>query len=343
LLRNVRESADPARDDAAFFLALMYERGLAVKANAAIAKDFLLEAQRMRGFYTKLHPLYPNRNVVEGICYKRGYGDSKQDLSIAIACFRRDEKRSAYQLAQCYDLGRGVAKDVAEALQRYRLYSTWDSFAARRETRQYERRTSGLRHELAPDLVSLLVRVSLAEDRMRTEPEVDDEEWIAAQSGDEKAQHAMGLRFQEGKWHTPKNPAEAFRWFIAAAVRGLPTAQSAVAACYDDGAGCAVDKKQAYHWASKAAAQNDPRGLYLTGEHGVGTSVDLKSALSSYERAVQAGSHSARVPLASFLVFGVETKADVLAPFSFFDRYRRPRTPPSRASDPDPNVCADGH
>jgi hypothetical protein len=30
---------------------------------------------------------------------------------------------------------------------------------------------------------------------MRTEPEVDDEEWIAAQRGDTKAHHAMGLRF----------------------------------------------------------------------------------------------------------------------------------------------------
>jgi TPR repeat protein len=118
---------------------------------------------------------------------------------------------------------------------------------------------------------------------VRSEPEVDDEEWTAALRGDAKAQKAIC-----GQWSDLQRAAGT-----------------------DSGG---IDHARAFQWASTAAAREEPDGLYLMGrfyEMGIGTAADRKSALSHYERAVRAGHLHAATRLAPFLIFGVETKVDV--------------------------------
>jgi hypothetical protein len=118
--------------DAAFHLAVAYERGCGVAADMKSAELLYLQAAKsMDGEWAAYSPWLPIRSVAEGICYERGYGDFEGGIAGAIECYRRDEKRSAYQLAQCYEHGRGVDKNLTESLRLYRWAAEWDCYADR--------------------------------------------------------------------------------------------------------------------------------------------------------------------------------------------------------------------
>jgi len=67
----------------------------------------------------------------------------------------------------------------------------------------------------------------------------------AAEYGDEEAQNALGLCYEEGLG-VEKNYEEAFKWFSLAVKNGAgPCALSNLARCYREGKWVAIDKKKA--------------------------------------------------------------------------------------------------
>ena len=54
-----------------------------------------------------------------------------------------------------------------------------------------------------------------------------------------------------------RNPAEAARWWLAAADQGLPQAQYNLGVLYEQGQGVTADYQEAAKWYGLAAAQGD--------------------------------------------------------------------------------------
>ena len=74
----------------------------------------------------------------------------------------------------------------------------------------------------------------------------------AAEYGDEEAQNALGLCYEEGIG-VEKNYEEAYKWFSLAVKNGAgPCALHNLARCYREGKGVAIDKNKAAMLKQKA-------------------------------------------------------------------------------------------
>src|SRR5262249_26151422 len=100
---------------------------------------------------------------------------------------------------------------------------------------------------------------------------------------------ARALEFGVG---TTADPAEAARWFLAAANQGHPGAQTTLGYLYALGVGVAQDEELAFRWFQRAAAegyaqaQNDLGAMY---SNGVGTKADPAAAMVWFRRAAEQG------------------------------------------------------
>src|SRR5260370_5133802 len=84
----------------------------------------------------------------------------------------------------------------------------------------------------------------------------------AADSGSAEGNHRLALVFAQGLAGTPRNDARALGLFEKAAALGNQRAQVNVGILYFRGQGTPRDLVQARAWLEKAAANNDPYGLY---------------------------------------------------------------------------------
>ncbi|MEX2009835.1 MAG: hypothetical protein WEC41_06535, partial [Dongiaceae bacterium] len=81
-------------------------------------------------------------------------------------------------------------------------------------------------------------------------------EWQpAAEAGEPRAQHGLGLLYELGRGVDRQDDAEAVRWYRAAAAQGLPAAQSNLGLMYAAGRGVARNLELAAAlWRLAAAA-----------------------------------------------------------------------------------------
>jgi TPR repeat protein len=94
---------------------------------------------------------------------------------------------------------------------------------------------------------------------------------------------------------------DSFKWFYAAAEKGLSSAQSEVGSAYEFGSGTAQSYPLAFEWYSKAAAQDDIEAQARLGflhESGLGIPIDLSEARRYYRLAARQGSIVGATPLA---------------------------------------------
>ena len=81
---------------------------------------------------------------------------------------------------------------------------------------------------------------------------------MAAKKGDPDAQSAIGYRYFRGEV-VEKNLQEAFRWCMRAAEQGQPEAQCFVGCCYLDSG----DDERAKKWLRKSAKQCHPDAIKI--------------------------------------------------------------------------------
>lgn len=75
-------------------------------------------------------------------------------------------------------------------------------------------------------------------------------------AGDAKAQHNLGVCFENG-WGVIKNPMKAVEWYRKAAEQGNVRAQRSLGACYLRGWGVEMDQTEALKWFRRAEEQEN--------------------------------------------------------------------------------------
>ena len=140
---------------------------------------------------------------------------------------------AAYRTGLCYDLGKGVAEDGAQAV-------SWYLKAAENGD------------------VKAQYRLGECFDYGHGVPKDSDtaDRWFlaAAEQGDAKAQYKVGMRLTSN-YKIPKNLEKAFAWFQMAADQGYPDAQYWLGRCYGRGNGTERSPEKAFHWYLLAAEQ----------------------------------------------------------------------------------------
>lgn len=118
-----------------------------------------------------------------------------------------------------------------------------------------------------------------------------------AEGGEAQAQFEMGLVFERGLLGQPKDLAQAFQWYAAAAPQGHVSAQNNLATLYTRGKGVEKNYPEAVKWYRVAAmsgndgAQNNLGWMY---QNGLGVPKDYQQALTWYLKAAESGNSSAQ-------------------------------------------------
>ena len=118
----------------------------------------------------------------------------------------------------------------------------------------------------------------------------------AAEQGHLKAQHNLGLMYDNGEG-VPEDDAEALKWYRKAAEQGHLKAQHNLGLMYYNGEGVPQDYAEALKWWRKGAEQGDAKAqawlgfMYGTGE---GVPEDDVAAYAWYSVAAASGDNEAR-------------------------------------------------
>jgi len=112
-----------------------------------------------------------------------------------------------------------------------------------------------------------------------------------AESGDAKAQYALGLAYAAGQG-VAKDDAEAVRWYRKAAEQGDAQAQNKLGNAYNKGEGVAKDETEAVRWYRKAVEQgyaNAECNLGMAYATGHGVAKDDAEAVRWFRKAADQG------------------------------------------------------
>lgn len=139
--------------------------------------------------------------------------------------------------------------------------------------------------------------VALAEQYRHPDPDARKTiDWYrrGAEAGNTDCQRALGFIYAKGETigdtHIEYNDSLSLKYYLMAAEGGDAEAQTIVGDCFLYGTGTAVDTGEAFRWYDRAAAQQYPRALYMTGEFYYAgtpeTPTDQAKAKERYERAL---------------------------------------------------------
>ncbi len=187
-----------------------------------------------------------------GNCYALGKGVEK-NLREAVKWYRKAAEQgdalAQCNLGACYDLGYGVEKNLSEAVKWYRK---------------------------------------------------------AAEQGNAPAQYNLGICYDFGKG-VEKNPTEAVKWYRKAAEQGLAPAQFGLGICYENGEGVEKNPTEAVKWYRKAAEQGIAEAQFILGvcyDLGNGVEKNLREAVKWYRKAAEQGNAPAQCNLGICYAFG---------------------------------------
>jgi TPR repeat protein len=218
--------------------------------------------------------------------YRRGRGlylglGTPVDERAAVPHFRRASEKGhalarAY-LAFCYDYGRGVAKDEAEARRQGAL-------ALPGVRRLAEGGDADARWRLG---ILYLEGLGVPRDPKEAVS------WVrkAAEQGHAGAQNNLGWMYDNGRG-VEKDHKEALRWYGKAAEQGHARGLSNLGWMYDNGRGVGKDPKEAVRWYRKAAEQNEPSAQHNLGisyREGQGVEKDDTEAVRWFRKAAEQG------------------------------------------------------
>jgi len=153
--------------------------------------------------------------------------------------FRKAEEQgdatAQHNLGVCYEYGKGVKKDLREAVKYYRKAAEQGIFQAQFALGTCYANGEGVGQD--PDEAVKWYRK-------------------AAEQGDAKAQFNLGCSYADGQG-VEKDEREAVKWFRKAAEQGDAKAQCRLGYCYVTGEGVEKDEREAVMWLRKAAEQGD--------------------------------------------------------------------------------------
>lgn len=142
-----------------------------------------------------------------------------------------------------------------------------------------------------------------------------------AESGDGRAQLALGLRFGEGKGGATKDDKEAAQWLQKAADQGLPVALLSLGILYDQGRGVEKDPGQARTLYERAALAGNRRAMHnLAVIYAEGTSGDKDYALAAqwFKTAAELGYRDSQFNLAVLYERGLGVPENLVEAYKWF-------------------------
>jgi TPR repeat protein len=128
---------------------------------------------------------------------------------------------------------------------------------------------------------------------------------LSAKQGNLDAQHALATRYRRRDVIVADNDAEAFKWYMSAALGGRPDSQCSVGTCYASGEGIKRDPVEANKWFLKSAEQGyaiAQGNLAVHLENGIGCEPNPIEAIKWYRKAAQGGYEIAQYNLACALL-----------------------------------------
>lgn len=153
----------------------------------------------------------------------------------------------------------------------------------------------------------------------------------AAEQGHAPAQNDLAMVFAEGVV-VPRNDEQALFWFRAAAEQGLVVACLNLARCYTEGRGTPVDLEQRVAWLGRAAEAGDVDGLNELGVsllRGLGVPADPEAAVIMFLRAAEQGFAHAQFNLAECIERGMGHPADASLAVRWYARAADVSFPPA--------------
>ncbi len=181
-------------------------------------------------------------------------------------------------LGLMYDLGRGVARDYAEAVQWFRKAAEQGHARAQLLLGLHYQNGDGIRQDYAEAV-----------------------QWYrkSADQGGAAAQYSLGVCYARGDG-VKQDYAEAVKWYRKAADQGDPMAQYNLGVCYARGHGVLQDYAEAVKWYRKAADQGELAAQYNLGmccHDGHGVAQNYAEAVKWFQKAAEQGDASAQYNL----------------------------------------------
>jgi hypothetical protein len=173
------------------------------------------------------------------------------------------------KLGYCYEFGKGVAEDDAEAVKWYRKSA--DQNYAHAQWWLGDCYQHGWIHSVLPKDVTEAVKWYLK----------------AADQGDSRSQYSLGYCYETGEG-VAEDDAEAVRWYRKSAEQNWSEAELRLGFCYGSAKGVAEDDAEAVKWYLKAADQGDYAAQFSLGyyyEYGKGVAQNLVEAYKWYNLA----------------------------------------------------------
>lgn len=240
---------------------------------------------------------------------------------------RRGDAEAQYRLGWCYEDGRGVDKDMREALHWLRKAAGQGHAAAQNHLGWCYRNGVGVEQDAAEAVrwfrssaelgyasgqcnLGLCYRNGYGVDK-------DNSEAIkyfrmAAEQGYAKAQYYLGEAYFLGN-QIKQDTTEAVRWFHAAAEQGLAEAQQGLGMCYVLGNGTEQDETKAVTWFRKAAKQGLAAAQDSLGwcyYYGKGVEKDATEATKWFRLAAEQGDATAQHSLGMCFLLGRGVEKD---------------------------------
>jgi TPR repeat protein len=237
-----------------------YNLGVFYLEGRGVEQDFVAAVKWFRKAAAQNHPT-AQHNL--GACYLQGQGVAKDEVE-AVKWFRKAAEQNfapaQNMLGACYANGLGVEQDYVEAYKWILLAAAQGDATAKQSLRLLEPKlTQQQRAEGQQRAITFKLPEVPSSDIMQGgsggKPLADLH--AKAAGGDPAAQNELGEAFQAGKLGLAKDPVEAAKWFMLAAVQNHPAAQANLGVCYEHGEGVAKHELEAYKWYLLAAAQGN--------------------------------------------------------------------------------------
>jgi len=327
-----RKAADQGYAEAQYWLAQAYETGEGVKQGKNLA-------EAMKWYQKAADQGYAPAQFKIASAYETGNG-KKKDLAEAVNWYRKaavqghaeaqkklkttelllnaqnGSAEAQYQLAQAYETGDGVPKDLAKAIDWYKKAA--DQGHAEAQFRLAQAYETGEGVKQGKNLAEAMKWYQKAADqgyapaqfRIASAYETGNGvkkdlseavKWYkkAADQGNAEAQYKLAQAYEIGDGF-PKDLAEALNWYRKAAEGGHAEAQYYLGYCFEYGRGISQNFTDAVNWYRKAAEQGHPGAQYkfaLALETGSGVTKNLSSAVDWYRKAADQGHSEAKAAL----------------------------------------------
>ena len=272
----------------------------------------------------------------------KAFIDSMKDVSDTLKAAEKGDVEAMCELGECFEDGKGVKENKAEAFRWYLMAANKDYADAQYrigfcygqgngvrknayEEAKWYKKAAEKGHAGAMDQLALCYSFGTGVRRDKAEAEkwsklaeeTRNKRWLdidiqAAEKGNTDAMYRLGEKYQNGNG-VKEDKAEAFKWFKKAAENGKENAFLPVGWKYANGDGVEENKAEAVKWYKKSAengnttAMNNLAWMYHDGD---GVKTDKAEAFKWFKKAAENGNKDAMKWLGDCYEKGVGVEQD---------------------------------